>query len=236
MDGQLRALIDAVDLARDERAIRTALKHFASESGFERFAYLHTLSTGITAFSDYHPEWQAIYFRNLYNKIDPVVTKAKRTTSVFAWSADDQPVRRRSPEERKFFSQAIDFGIRSGVTIPLEVSFGRTAMLTMATSKSELELGSLGSPHRAVTALAYVHLKLGAIAENVTGSATLRLSAQEAACLHWCSLGKYMPEIATIMGIEHRTVQYHLDNAREKLGAVNLPHAVRIAMSNKLLS
>ncbi|MGB3390203.1 MAG: autoinducer binding domain-containing protein [Pseudaminobacter sp.] len=236
MDGQLKALIDTVDLARDERAIRGALKQFAAANGFDRFAYLHTLSTGVTAFSDYHAEWQSIYLSNAYSTIDPVVWKAKRTPHVFTWSADDRPARLRSTEERKFFSQAIDFGLRSGVTIPLEVSFGQTAMLTLATSKPKTDIRSLGTSQRAATALAYVHLKLSILGENFTGPATLRLSAQEAACLYWCSLGKYMPEIATIMGIEHRTVQYHLDNARDKLGAVNLPHAVRIAMKNKLLS
>lgn len=235
LEGPYQALIDAVDIARDERTIRNALKNFVAGCGFARYAYLHTLSTGVTTFTDY-PFEQALYFRKLYCTVDPVVTTAKRKASMFVWSADDRPLSRRAPAERKFFAEAIDYGIRSGVTIPLEVSFGRTAMLTLATERSRVDTPLLRESQRAAIALAYVHLRLNMIIDGLIDSAGARLSAQEATCLNWSSLGKYMPEIGMIVGIEHRTVQYHLDNARAKLDAVNLPHAVRIAMEKKLLS
>lgn len=56
MDGQLEGLIDAVDLARDERSIRNAIKKFAVSSGFDRYAYIHVHGDDAVVFSDYPAE------------------------------------------------------------------------------------------------------------------------------------------------------------------------------------
>jgi LuxR family transcriptional activator of conjugal transfer of Ti plasmids len=61
------------------------------------------------------------------------------------------------------------------------------------------------------------------------------LSTQEATSLSWSSHGKSMNVIADLLGIKPRTVQFYLDNARDKLGASNLQQAVRIAMEKKLI-
>lgn len=54
----------------------------------------------------------------------------------------------------------------------------------------------------------------------------ISLSLQERRCLVWASQGKSMDEIAVIIGIKRRTVEYHMTNARQKLGAGNLTQAV----------
>lgn len=184
MDGQLQALIDAVDLARDDRSILNALKNFTVACGFDRFAYLLTVQNNVTAFSDYSAEWQARYLEQRFNTIDPVVSQAKRSSGAFVWSMDNMPPSRRSSEERKFLAEAADFGVRSGVTIPLEVSFGGSAMLTLASERSQITPESLGDPRRAATALAYVHLKLNMISNGLIAPTNLRLSVQEATCLY----------------------------------------------------
>lgn len=125
MDGQLQSLIDALDVATDERMVRAALKSFATACGYERFAYLQTAGGEIKTFNSYAEEWQGIYFENHYSRIDPVITTAKRRMEMFAWSADDWSVRGLTKDEKLFRSQAIDFGVRSGFTIPVDGSFGR---------------------------------------------------------------------------------------------------------------
>lgn len=236
LDEQVHALIDAIELSRDEHAVRNALKKFVADCGFERYAYLHPGPTGAGVSTDYPSEWRETYLRNRYASIDPVVTRAKRLKAPFSWSTEDLHPRRRSSEERRFFAEATDFGIRSGLTIPLQVSFGTVAMLTLASDRLSSETSRLHDANRAATAVAFVHAKLSMLSDLSVEEAKTRLTSQEATCLTWSSLGKYMPEIAAILGIEHRTVQYHLDNVREKLGAINLPHAVRIAFSRKLLN
>ncbi|MDX3807423.1 MAG: autoinducer binding domain-containing protein [Bosea sp. (in: a-proteobacteria)] len=235
MGGQLQGLIDAVDVARDERSIRNALRNFAVASGFERYAYVHIHGDDIVAFTDYPAEWQDLYFQNHYTTIDPVVTTAKRRMRLFSWSAEDRSVLRSSREIKRFYSQAIDFGIRSGVSVPIRTSYGRTAMVTLASDRPQAEVPPSWDPMEAALALAYIHIHLSLAARSSLKAGDVTLSTQEATSLSWSSHGKSMNVIADLLGIKPRTVQFYLDNARDKLGASNLQQAVRIAMEKKLI-
>ncbi len=235
MDGQLQALIDAIDVTRDNRSIRNAIKKFTVSSGFERFAYIHVHGDNMVAFSDYPAEWQNIYFEKHYAIIDPVVTTAKRSMRMFAWSAEDHKVRKSTREVRRFYSEATDFGIRSGVSIPITTSYGRTAMITLASDRQKAEISPSWDPLQAALALAHVHIHLSLTAVSPFKKGEVALSTQEATSLSWSSHGKSMPVIAELLGIKPRTVQFYLDSARDKLGASNLQQAVRIAMEKKLI-
>jgi LuxR family transcriptional activator of conjugal transfer of Ti plasmids len=235
LNGKLQSLIDALDVASDERMIRTALKSFVTSSGFERFAYLQVAGGEIKTFNSYLPEWQEIYFANRYSRIDPVITTAKRRKGIFAWSADEWSVRNQSKEQKLFQTQAIDFGVRSGVTIPVEGSFGSTLMLTLASPEVHADASSLGDHAELKHAVLCMHYRLRAVAERPFSSPKLLLSPKEVVCLKWAAKGKYMPEIAELTNTQYRTVQHYLDNARAKLGATNLTHAVAIAKDRGLL-
>lgn len=235
LDGQLQGLIDAVDVARDERSIRNALRNFAVSSGFERHAYIHIHGDDVVAFTDYPAEWQDIYFEKHYTVIDPVVTTAKRSMQMFAWSAEDREARRSSREVKRFYSRAIDFRIRSGVSIPIRTSYGRTAMITLASDRSQADVPPSWDPLQAALALAYIHIHLSLAATSSLKTGDVKLSTQEATSLSWSSHGKSMNIIAELLGIKPRTVQFYLDNARDKLGASNLQQAVRMAMEKKLI-
>ncbi|MFH0303432.1 autoinducer binding domain-containing protein [Bradyrhizobium sp. 31Argb] len=235
LDGQLQGLIDAVDLARDERSIRNAIKSFTVSSGFERYAYIHVHGDDAVAFSDYPAEWLNLYFAKRYTIIDPVVTTAKRRSMrMFAWSAEECDVRRSSREIKQFYSEATDFGIRSGVSIPIRSSYGRTAMITLASDRQRVEVPPW-DPMQAALALAYIHVRLSLASGSSLKTGNVTLSRQEATSLSWSSHGKSMNVIADLLGIRPRTVQCYLNNARDKLGASNLQQAVRIAMEKKLI-
>ncbi|MFG1428868.1 autoinducer binding domain-containing protein [Roseixanthobacter glucoisosaccharinicivorans] len=235
MGGRLQGLIDAVDVARDERSIRNAIRNFTVASGFDRYAYIHIHGNDVAAFSDYPAEWQDIYFKHHYTTIDPVVTTAKRSMRMFAWSAEDRHVRRSSRDIRRFYSQATDFGIRSGVSIPIRTSYGRTAMITLASDRRQAEIPPSWEPLEAALALAHIHIHLSLAGAAALKGGDVSLSTQESTSLSWSSHGKSMTVIADLLGIKPRTVQFYLDNARDKLGASNLQQAVRIAMEKKLI-
>lgn len=234
LDGQLQGLIDAVDVAHDERSIRSAVKKFTVASGFERYAYIHVHADDGVALSDYPAEWQNIYLEKRYTIIDPVVTTAKRTLRMFTWSAEHPDVRRSSREVKQFYFEATDFGIRSGVSIPIKTSYGRTAMITLASDRPHVEIPPW-DPMQAALALAYVHIHLSLSSASSLKTGKVTLSTQEATSLSWSSHGKSMNVIADLLGIKPRTVQFYLDNARDKLGASSLQQAVRIAVKKKLI-
>ncbi|MCC8953562.1 autoinducer binding domain-containing protein [Bradyrhizobium sp. Pear77] len=143
-------------------------------------------------------------------------------------------MRKSSREVRQFYSEATDFGIRSGVSIPIRTSYGRTAMITLASDRRRVEVPPW-DPMQAALALAYIHVHLSLASASSFKTGDVTLSTQEAISLSWSSYGKSMNVIADLLGIKPRTVQFYLDNARDKLGASNLQHAVRIAMEKELI-
>jgi len=235
MDRHFQNLIDAVGVATDERSIRNAIRNFTLSCGFERYAYLQVHATETAALTDYPAGWQQEYFDNHYVAIDPVVTTAKRKFQMFTWSAEDRAARQGTRAIRKFYADAVDFGIRSGLSIPISTTFGRTAMLTFATDRRKVELPTLRDPMRAALAVAFIHVHLRLVDTASLTMSEVALSTQEATCLSWSSRGKSMKDIADLLDIRPRTVQFYLNNARDKLDARSLQQAVRIAMERKLI-
>nr|WP_172684625.1 autoinducer binding domain-containing protein [Rhizobium rhizogenes] len=234
MDGDLRSLIDMTEAAHDERMIKGALKSFVNSHGFERFAYLQTEGLEIRTFNSYPEGWQDIYLGGQYSRIDPVITEAKRRMEMFYWTADDWPARGTS-ELRRFRDQAIEHGIRSGLTIPVEGSFGSTMMLTFASSEKKVEKAKLLDAQKAVRTVLAIHYRLKIIASTTIIAPKRLLSPREAMCLMWAAKGKSAPETAMLTGINARTVQHYLDKAREKLDAATVPHLVAIAKDHGLV-
>ena len=227
-------LLDLLEAARDDRALKGALRGYATRIGFDRFAFLDVRGQDTSALSNYPEDWQTHYLKNGYAAIDPVVASAKRTMRITPWSADRHPFLRHSAEW-SFFGEAVEFGLRSGLSIPVKTGFGRTAILTFASGgPTPNDLGRLDQ-YRVRTAVAFLHLTLGRRAEMQMRSPDIDLTPREILCLTWASLGKTMKGTAEILGISERTVRFYLEAAREKLGAGNITHAVRIAVERRLI-
>ena len=61
------------------------------------------------------------------------------------------------------------------------------------------------------------------------------LSDRQIETLTWAARGKTSAEIARIVGLTKRTVDFHLDNARHKLGAATRLETVIKALTRKLI-
>lgn len=62
------------------------------------------------------------------------------------------------------------------------------------------------------------------------------LSLREKEVLNWLKKGKSSSEIATILAISQRTVNYHVNNIMQKLNAVSRTHAISLAIQQGLIS
>jgi len=235
LNEQIQSLIDTVDVANDERTVRIALKNYAVSCGFERFAYLQIAASDIKTFNSYPPEWESIYLRNRYSVIDPVVTQAKRRMAMFDWSAEGWANHDESREFKRFRSEAMDFGIRSGITTAVRGSFQSTLMLTLASSRPRTDSSLARDAEGAVRAALCTYYRLKVLAQRPAQVPDFGLSPKELVCLRWAAKGKSMQDIADLTNVQHRTVQHYLDNVRGKLDAANLVQAVAIAKDHGLL-
>jgi DNA-binding response OmpR family regulator len=82
---------------------------------------------------------------------------------------------------------------------------------------------------------AIINARLAGVARTGLLPKTTVLNEREIEILTWVARGKTSLEIAKIVGLTKRTVDFHTDNARAKLGAATRTEAVLKAASGRLI-
>ncbi len=77
--------------------------------------------------------------------------------------------------------------------------------------------------------------RLARVARNPVWHERIHLSEREVEALTWAARGKTSAEIAQILNLSKRTVDFHMDNAREKLGVSTRIQAVIKAANGRLI-
>lgn len=228
------ALIESLSGAYDTRIITSALSNFAHSCGFEWFAYVDAAGTDIQTLSDYPQEWQSRYLSEGYSIVDPVIINGRSKIAPFLWDKHTFQTRL-SKEQRRFFGEAEEFGIRSGVAIPVFAGFGRIAMLTLAAGSKVNELPLVQNPMKATAAATYLHLYLQMAVSEILVGKQYKLTSRQLTCLKWAANNKTHKEIGAILNIGESAVRKHLDKARDILGAGGIKNAIYIATKNCLI-
>jgi DNA-binding response OmpR family regulator len=77
--------------------------------------------------------------------------------------------------------------------------------------------------------------RLAGVARNDLWPKLVDLNDREVETLTWAARGKTSSEIAQILGLAKRTVDFHIDNARTKLGAATRVEAAIKAATGRLI-
>jgi DNA-binding response OmpR family regulator len=77
--------------------------------------------------------------------------------------------------------------------------------------------------------------RLAGVARNELWPKLVELNDREVQTLTWAARGKTSAEIAQILGLSKRTVDFHIDNARAKLGAATRVEAAIKAATGRLI-
>jgi DNA-binding response OmpR family regulator len=80
-----------------------------------------------------------------------------------------------------------------------------------------------------------IHARLAGVARNEMWPKLAMLNDREIEALTWAARGRTSPEIAALLGVAKRTIDFHLDNARIKLGATTRTQAATKAAIGKLI-
>jgi DNA-binding response OmpR family regulator len=80
-----------------------------------------------------------------------------------------------------------------------------------------------------------ISARLAGVARTGVWPKTVGLNDREVEVLTWVARGKTSAEIALIIGLTKRTVDFHIDNARGKLGAATRTEAVIKATTGRLI-
>lgn len=225
-----QTFIDRLAESGDATALRAAMSEAAAAVDLHSFAYLSVPSEpgakpGLI--STYPAGWTRYYLQNHYERVDPVVTQARRSLEPFEWGPEAGGMRL-ARRQQQFFDEAAEFGIRCGFTIPIHDGRGPIAAVTFATDIRRPAFRDCVEKHGRVLQLmamyfhAHARRKLGGkrVIDGVL------VTPRELECLEWAARGKSAWEIGRILGISRRTAAFHLDNVKEKLGVHSMCHAV----------
>ncbi|SFO92668.1 DNA-binding transcriptional regulator, CsgD family [Bradyrhizobium sp. Ghvi] len=230
--------IDLLFAAESPSDFCSTIKIISAEFDLSCFAYLSLADTpeGKPRLISTYPEtWTSHYLLNEYQHIDPVIQKAARHPEPFRWGLDlaDREI---STQARELLAEALDFGIRFGFTIPIQIGPRPVAALTFATNEKRASFDHCIQSNERVLQLmamcfhAHVRRKL-----SVGGTFDrVPLSRRELECLKWAAQGKSAWEIGQILRISRNTAADYLNNAKEKLGVRTVIQAATLlAAANK---
>jgi DNA-binding NarL/FixJ family response regulator len=80
-----------------------------------------------------------------------------------------------------------------------------------------------------------IDARIAGVARNGLWPKSVALNDREVEVLTWVARGKTSTEIAQILDLAKRTIDFHIDNAREKLGAATRTEAAIKAATGRLI-
>lgn len=231
-DAQTHALLTAPD----EQAFAAALAESARALGFEFSAFgmrlpLPLSNPRFTMVNNYAPEWQARYLKENYLAVDPSVAHGLRSVLPVVWDE------RLFSSARHFWEDARGHGLNVGWAQSSIDANGAIGMLTLARSADALTHSELRQQMPRMQWLAKMAMEGMArlAAAQRPAEAPIRLTQREIEVLRWTADGKTSREVGQIMAISERTVNFHINNSLEKLGANNKTSGVIKAAMLRLI-
>lgn len=229
---QMHALLSATSEAQFFEILAKA----SADLGFEYCAYgmrfpLPLSNPKMFMMNNYSTEWQTRYAEQNYLSIDPTVAHGSRSILPLVWSDD---VFQACPT---FWDDARGHGLQVGWAQSSYDAKGVGGLLTLARSHDPISQAEMRSSSMKMSWLVQVaHEGMARLhAERVQAPAPGALTSREIEVLRWTADGKTSSEVGQIMNIAERTVNFHVNNSLEKLGAVNKTACVIKAAMLRLL-
>jgi DNA-binding CsgD family transcriptional regulator len=181
-------------------------------------------------------EWTQLYDERSYVEVDPRIELVYDRATMLLWSGDDFAGRSQRLDE--FIREAARFGVRSGACFSLHDVSHNGVLVAFNSARRRLDRIAVQANVGNLYAFgAYFHqLFMHSVIEKQLPS-RLRgaaLTNREVAVLKQVAHGLTVEDIGYQLGITPRTVRYHLDAARTKMGAINRDEAIALAVKGGL--
>jgi len=208
--------------------------------GFDSFVYGLSMSprpdkeAQLYVFTTLPLEWMQIYDQKAYVEIDPRIQLVYDSTAAALW--DQTSERGRNARTDEFLNDASRFGVCSGMAFTLHDVNNRGIMIAYNSKQPTIDsfrrlmiqrnLGDLLSFGHFFHEFFMRHVIEMGLPSRIRGAP---MSPREREVLTLVARGLLTEDVAQRVGISPRTVQFHLDSVRTKLGAANRQEAIAIA-------
>jgi DNA-binding CsgD family transcriptional regulator len=176
-------------------------------------------------------EWAADYISKNHVDDDKVVELALAGKPPFHWRSELLRCSM-TQKQRLILKKAEDAGLVDGYTLPLVSRDGEIAILTVFPDEETKSVAQQKYNENLLYVLAqFFHIRaLRVVMEerfvSTLGRRRSFLSGRERETALWISRGKSSWEIAQILGISEKSVEFYADSVKRKLNAVNRTQAV----------
>lgn len=234
MESWQEDLLSAFLIVQDEYQLFEVVKLTASKLGFDYCAYgmqspLSIAEPKTIMLNNYPQAWQQRYVEQQYVKVDPTVQHCMVSLKPLVWSSQYT----HTQAEKDFWEEARSYGLNVGWAQSSRDFIGTRGMLTLARSSDQLSEKEQKAQYTNMYWLTQtVHSSIAKIVNDVEFSQfNLYLTNREKEVLRWTAEGKTSAEIAQILGVSERTINFHLSNSMQKLNVNNkISAAIRAVM------
>jgi LuxR family quorum sensing-dependent transcriptional regulator len=168
-------------------------------------------------------EWRDRYFAQNYIAHDPANLHLFQTSLPYTWD-EMLAFPYYSKRQHTIVHEASEFGLTTGLIVPLPCLGSGPALVTIAGDKIEMSPTDRVELHMAAM---YAHARVRLLSgrkRRFVGSP--HLSPRERECLQWAAIGKTDWEISEILSISERTAGAHIERVKEKYGVATRMQAV----------
>lgn len=208
-----------IDATRSRDDLRPVVSRAAAMLGFSFWAFgvrsRLPIESKVETVDDYPNGWMTHYMNSGFLETDTSISLAAGRNTIVTWA--DAAAR----DSTSLWSDAYEFGLRVGLAHPSWDRSGALGLLSLGRESCSLDLKEISSVSPHITWIsALLNAKMSSFREQAFRPCAA-LSVRELDVLRWTAAGKTASEIATIMGITTRTVNFHIGNILQKLNSQN---------------
>lgn len=207
---------------RDTLGVTHVMYHTANLKGEQVGAFTYGL------------DWARRYIEKDYRSIDPVILGAVRRFHPMDWKTLDWS----SPQAREMMREARQAGLgNQGWSVPIWGPNAEFALFALNHDATDAEWSAYTGRHaKDVLLISHlVHQQAMRIVNEELEPPNTELSPREREALTELSLGLSRAAVAETLHISENTLRAYIDSARHKLGAMNVTHAVALALSRGII-
>ena len=173
--------------------------------------------------------WARRHRNQNYTNIDPLVQVAQKRSTPCSWSEAMSGFPMDSIEQQ-IHAERLTFGVADGLLVPIHANNGYGGLVSISATAAFAEQAS-----NVLTLMALkVHNLLSALERSDPGD-LVGFTERGFECLSWAAAGKSDAEIAAILQISRKTVNYHMEGAKRSMKATTRTHAVANAFRRGLI-
>jgi len=220
--------IEKLDCISCVDATWSSFLSFASQFGFSHGGLAdmpgpHERIEDTTLCLSWPEEWRDRYFSQNYIAEDPANLHLVRSNEPYTWS-EMLAFPHYSRRQRRIVSEASEFGLTTGLIVPLTGLLTGPALVTIAGGPMKFSMRERAELHLAAI---YAHARIRTLSGRTRKFPEApHLSPRERECLQWVAVGKTDWEISEILAISEKTANTHIERVKRKYGVATRMQAV----------